>query len=93
MTPTTAHAPRRRALGPRIVHSWQLYVLLAPALVYLAVFKYWPMYGAQIAFRNYSPAGGFFGSPWVGLRYFERLGDSFQFGQVLIGHFIGFTFF
>ncbi len=84
MTPTTAHAPRRRALGPRIVHSWQLYVLLAPALVYLAVFKYWPMYGAQIAFRNYSPAGGFFGSPWVGLRHFERFVNSFQFEQLLI---------
>lgn len=84
MTPTTAHAPRRRALGPRIVHSWQLYVLLAPAMVYLAVFKYWPMYGAQIAFRNYSPAGGFFGSPWVGLRHFERFVNSFQFEQLLI---------
>lgn len=84
MTTTKAAAPRRHPLGPRILRSWQLYVLLAPALIYLFLFKYWPMYGAQIAFRNYSPAGGFFGSQWVGLRHFERFVNSFQFEQLLI---------
>lgn len=42
------------------------------------------MYGAQIAFRNYSPAGGFFGSTWVGLRHFQRFVNSFQFEQLLV---------
>ncbi|HSN43793.1 MAG TPA: sugar ABC transporter permease, partial [Propionibacteriaceae bacterium] len=48
------------------------------------MFKYWPMYGAQIAFRNYSPAGGFFGSPWVGLKHFERFINSFQFELLMV---------
>jgi len=87
MTSTTVEeevAHRHYSLGPRIKNSWQLYVLLTPALVYLVVFKYWPMYGAQIAFRNYSPAGGFFGSPWVGLKHFERFINSFQFELLMV---------
>ena len=67
----------------RVVGAWQLYVLLAPALVYIAVFKYWPMYGVQIAFRSYNPADGFLGSPWVGLANFQRFVSSFQFERVL----------
>ncbi|GGO65097.1 sugar ABC transporter permease [Microbacterium nanhaiense] len=41
------------------------------------------MYGAQIAFRNYNPALGFTGSPWVGLDHFVRFVQSFQFGRLL----------
>ncbi|MGY5766500.1 ABC transporter permease [Brachybacterium sp. DNPG3] len=74
---------RRLALLRRVLHSWQLYVLLAPALIYLVVFKYWPMYGAQIAFRDYNPADGFFWSPWVGLEHFQAFISSFQFGRIL----------
>ena len=49
-----------------------LILLVAPALVYYAVFCYIPMYGVQIAFRNYAPAGGFTGSAFVGLRWFRE---------------------
>jgi putative aldouronate transport system permease protein len=66
-----------------MVRSWQLYVLLLPAVLYILVFKYWPMYGAQIAFRNYNPSDGFAGSPWVGLEHFERFVTSFQFERLL----------
>ncbi len=48
-----------------------LYILLAPALIYLAVFSYWPMYGVQIAFRNFSFAGGITGSEFVGFKWFS----------------------
>lgn len=67
----------------RVLRAWQLYVLLTPALVYVAVFKYWPMYGVQIAFRNYNPIDGFSGSPWVGLDNFVRFVQSYQFTQVI----------
>jgi len=67
----------------KVARFWQLYVLLAPALIYIAVFKYWPMYGVQIAFRNYNPVDGFTGSPWVGLQHFIRFVNSYQFGQVV----------
>ncbi|WP_404444223.1 ABC transporter permease subunit [Microbacterium marinum] len=81
---TTVPAPRRRrSWMRRALSSWQLYVLLAPALAYIIVFKYWPMYGAQIAFRDYNPALGFAGSPWVGLEHFVRFIGSFQFERVI----------
>ena len=67
----------------RVVRAWQLYVLLIPSLLYIAVFKYWPMYGVQIAFRNYNPVDGFTGSPWVGLQHFIRFVNSYQFSQVV----------
>ncbi|MFC9334251.1 ABC transporter permease [Arthrobacter sp. NPDC057009] len=67
----------------RIFRAWQLYVLLAPAVLYILVFKYWPMYGVQIAFKNYNPVDGFTDSPWVGLTHFIRFVNSYQFGQVV----------
>ncbi|WP_066285055.1 ABC transporter permease [Arthrobacter sp. B6] len=67
----------------RIFRAWQLYVLLAPAIIYILVFKYWPMYGVQIAFKNYNPVDGFTDSPWVGLTHFIRFMNSYQFGQVV----------
>lgn len=83
-SPPEPPPPRaRRRLLPRIFHAWQLYVLLAPALIYLVVFKYWPMYGAQIAFRDYNPVDGFFWSPWVGLDHFVAFVTSFQFERLV----------
>jgi putative aldouronate transport system permease protein len=79
-----ASAPvRRTSRWRRIRGSSQLYVLLLPAVLYVLVFKYWPMYGAQIAFRDYNPVDGFSGSPWVGLEHFQRFIESFQFERLL----------
>ncbi len=83
--PQRVPVARRRI--PRLrqaARSWQLYVLLLPAVLYVVLFKYWPMYGAQIAFRNYNPAQGFSGSPWVGLDHFERFIESFQFERLMV---------
>ena len=74
---------RRRPLLKRMLTSWQLYVLLLPSLVWLALFQYWPMYGIQIAFRDYTPVGGITGSDWVGLKHFERFVTSENFGLLL----------
>ncbi|MEV7134217.1 ABC transporter permease subunit [Arthrobacter sp. NPDC093128] len=85
--PSAAPLPHRKiSLSlrmKRISRAWQLYVLLAPAIVYILVFKYWPMYGVQIAFKNYNPVDGFTDSPWVGLTHFIRFVNSYQFGQVV----------
>jgi len=51
--------------------DWQLWVLLTPALVLLFVFCYLPMYGIQIAFRDYRAAFGILGSDWVGFKHFR----------------------
>ncbi len=45
---------------------------MLPSLVYLFIFAYIPMYGVQIAFRDFSPRKGIWGSEWVGLEYFKR---------------------
>ena len=55
----------------KIFRNWQLYVMIAPAVILIFIFNYIPMLGAQIAFRDYNPVGGIWGSPWVGLKHFE----------------------
>lgn len=51
--------------------NWVLYLLLLPALIYVIIFNYVPMYGIQIAFRNFTFADGITGSKWVGLKWFR----------------------
>ena len=54
----------------RLRESWQLYILLLPGLIYLLIFMYGPMYGVQIAFKDYRVSKGIWGSDWVGLKHF-----------------------
>lgn len=55
---------------------YQLYLFLIPSIVYVIIFCYVPLYGIQIAFRDYKATQGVFGSTWVGLEYFERFFSS-----------------
>lgn len=57
----------------------ELYLLFAIPLIILILFKYIPMYGAQIAFRNYKPTKGVLGSDWVGMKYFIKFFESAYF--------------
>lgn len=68
----------------RIRRNWQLYVLLFLPVLWLIVFRYAPMYGAQIAFRQYSSVFGIEGSPWVGLANFARFFNSPKFEPVIV---------
>lgn len=63
--------------------DWQLYMLCIPALVYVIIFEYFPMYGVQIAFRDYTARGGITGSAWVGLKHFARFINSPNFWPML----------
>ena len=47
-----------------------LYFLMAPTLIYFVVFKYGPLWNAQIAFKDFKPLLGVMGSPWVGFKHF-----------------------
>ena len=60
-----------RQLKNALTH-WQLYILILPAIIYVAIFNYGPMYGVQIAFRDFRPTLGIWGSEWVGLTHFRR---------------------
>lgn len=50
---------------------WQLYLVMAPALLYFVVFKYIPIANSVIAFKEYNVVDGIWGSPWAGFKYFE----------------------
>jgi putative aldouronate transport system permease protein len=67
--------------------EWQLYLLLAPTIIWFLVFLYKPMYGLQIAFKDYSIFRGVAGSPWVGLEHFHTLFGSDTFIRALFNTF------
>lgn len=67
----------------KALSMWQLYVLILPALAYLIVFSYFPMYGIQIAFRDYRVSKGIWGSKWVGLKHFERFINFPDFWRIV----------
>ncbi len=60
-----------RRLGADLLRDKWLYLLLLPGFIYFIVFKYLPMWGIVIAFENYVPYSGIFGSEWVGMKWFE----------------------
>ncbi|GAA1326502.1 sugar ABC transporter permease [Brachybacterium rhamnosum] len=74
---------RRRSILKRLRRAPVLYLMLIPGIIYFAVFKYAPMYGITIAFKDYLPFLGVEGSPWVGLKHFERLFSGPDFGRLL----------
>ena len=82
-----ASAPRRRrrtkSLGRDLWRYRWLYLLLLPGLVYFVVFKYLPMYGLTIAFKDYVPFLGYSGSEWVGLKHFQELFTGPDFGRLM----------
>lgn len=68
----------------QVMHRyWGLYLMLVPAVVFIFIFNYIPMYGVTIAFKNFSAVKGILGSPWAGLRHFERVFSSPNFVPIL----------
>ena len=67
---------------------WQLYLLLIPVIAYFVIFKYKPMVGVQIAFRNYKFSKGIWNSKWIGLEHFERFFSSSQSLDIILNTFI-----
>jgi putative aldouronate transport system permease protein len=65
-------ADRYARLIGRTLRNHRLYIMLLPGIVYFVVFKYLPMWGVLIAFKDYQPFLGFFGSQWVGGKHFAR---------------------
>lgn len=64
---------------------WQLYfIFLGPAFILTLIFKYAPMGGILIAFQNFNPIRGIFGSEWVGFKYFQRFLSSPDFIRYLV---------
>ncbi|PZM63850.1 ABC transporter permease [Paenibacillus dendritiformis] len=76
-----------RSFLQRVIRDAKLnkyvYLMLLPVVAYYAIFHYGPMYGIQIAFKDYSPALGFLDSPWVGFKYFEEFFNSHFFWRIV----------
>lgn len=66
-----------------IKSSRALYLLLLPSFIIFLLFTYYPMYGVIIAFKDFSPAQGILGSPWVGFKNFIQYFNSYQFWQTI----------
>ena len=75
----------RKLLNARspILKAWQLYLMLALPVIYLAVFNYYPMLGIQIAFKDFKPRLGVWGSHWVGFKNFLKFIDSYKFWPII----------
>lgn len=77
-----------KALRKDMQRNWELYILVIPVILYYALFAYKPMYGALIAFKNFAPARGFAGSPWVGFDNFARFFRSPYLGRLFRNTFL-----
>lgn len=74
----------KKNLIKKILVNWQLYLFMIPGLAYYICLEYLPIYGLQIAFKNYSPARGIWGSKWVGMAQFQRYFRSAFFSATII---------
>lgn len=79
-------APRQsflRILAKDLKRNRYVYLMLAPVVAYYLIFHYGPMYGVQIAFRDYSLGRGIWGSPWIGLENFRAFFEGFYFRRLV----------
>ena len=71
-----------KILASDIRRNYSLYLLMIPVFLFYFFFMYKPMYGAIIAFKDFNPAEGILGSPWVGLDNFKKFWDSMYRNRV-----------
>ena len=74
---------RKKELWKGIRRNYCLYLFLLPAVVFIGVFCYAPMYGVLMAFQDYSPGKGILDSPWVGLKWFRTFFELPRFWQIV----------
>lgn len=81
-------AVHRKQRLKRLVRNRWLYIMLLPGLLYFIIFKYIPMYGVLLAFKNYQPFLGFLDSEWVGMKHFDRFFGDPLFWKLLKNTFV-----
>lgn len=74
---------KKKSFSHILRRDWQLYIFILPVLLYFLVFHYGPMYGIQIAFKDYIPSLGIWKSPWVGFDHFQRFFNSYYFTDLI----------
>lgn len=77
------HKPIFKRLTEDFARNRALYLMVLPVIAFYIIFHYAPMYGAQIAFKDFSPLKGIIDSPWVGFKHFQEFFDSYYFWRIL----------
>lgn len=77
-----------RKILSALKRDWQLWIMILPALAYILIFCYGPMYGIQLAFRRYDFSKGLTGGDWVGFKYFIQYFESPMFWTTLRNTFV-----
>ncbi len=70
--PVAVPQPKKLSLMKKVKRDWQLLLILLPGLIFYIIFRYGPMYGMVIAFKDYNVYKGIINSPWVGLKHFRN---------------------
>jgi len=84
ITPAPRKEPAfRNKVARDFRRNYMIYIMLLPVVVYYVVFQYGPLYGLQIAFKNFSAGRGIWGSPWVGFQHLEDFFTGFYFERVV----------
>lgn len=73
-----------KSFKKKFKRDWQLHIFMLFPVIYLIIFDFVPMYGVQIAFRDYRPKTGITGSVWVGLKWFKQFLTHYEFGQIFL---------
>lgn len=85
-TPSQRAAERRagrKRTWMLMKRNYFLYLFILPSFLYILIFSYWPMYGVQIAFKDFLPYAGMMKSPWVGFKHFKKFFESIMFWKLL----------
>lgn len=77
------HKPLPIRISAHLRRYWQLWLMALPAMVFVFIFAYIPMYGIQLAFREFVPRKGLTGGTFVGLKYFQKFFESPQFVSLM----------
>lgn len=78
-----AYKKKKPTVLNTFVRDYQLWIMILPAIVVIFIFNYIPMYGIQLAFRDYNFAKGLTGGEWRGLFYFKQFFESYQFADLM----------
>jgi putative aldouronate transport system permease protein len=79
----SAHRMPKIRFLRELVKNKYLYLMLLPVMAYFILFEYMPMYGSIIAFKDFNPYQGIWGSPWAGFKNFEQFFNSYYFFRLL----------
>jgi putative aldouronate transport system permease protein len=75
---------KKKSIWHKAAKRWQLYLFILIPVVYILIFAYYPMFGVQIAFKDFTAAKGIWGSEWVGFKHFEKYFTNYMFERVIV---------